>query len=270
MTPQREYELASELLGVQSEQELDRFLPLLALAAPLIGQIAGPLLKNVAGSLFGGGGASKRRAQNEQEYFLGNIVKGLFGETEAESYEQEQFLGGILKGILGGEMESAYGEQENFLLGGLLGKLFKGEMEGESYEQEQFLGGILKGILGGEIAGEVGPAGHDRMMHRARRFVRLVHMAARHAAAEIAAMQRAGRQADEMQMRLIVLRAIVNATRQLKPRLAAAAFPGGPSSSAFGAFGGQQPGPPQGGAQSEEMSGHATWVREGNRLTFTL
>jgi hypothetical protein len=230
LTPQREYELASELLGVRSEAELDHFLPLLAMAAPLIGQIAGPLLKTVAGSLFGGGSSKKSRPQNEQEYFLGGIIGKLFGgELETESYEQEQFLGGILKGILGGEMETESYEQEQFL-GGLLGKVFGGEMEAESYEQEQFLGGILKGIIGGEVAGEMGPG---RMMRRARRFVRLVHMAARHAAAEIAAIQRAGRPADEADLRMIVLRAIVNATRQLKPHLAAAAFPGGVSGHRF-------------------------------------
>ncbi len=167
MTPGREVALARQLLEIQSEQELDHFLPLLAMAAPLISNIAGPLLKNLAGGLFGGG-SKKRKPRDQQEYFLGGIVKGLLGgeletseyeneaefqnESEAESYEQEQFLGGILKGIMGGELESA--EQEQFL-GGLIGKLFGGrELEAENYVQEQFLGGILKGLIGGELEAE--------------------------------------------------------------------------------------------------------------------
>jgi hypothetical protein len=246
MTPAHELELARGLLNVQSEEELDHFLPLLAAAAPMIGQIAGPLLKNLAGGLFGGGGGKKRRPRDEQEQFFGGIVKGLLGEREAQSYEEEQFIGGILKGVLGGlggEMES---EEENYeqeqLLGSLVGKLFGGEMEAPSYEQEQFIGGLLKGVLGGEMEmAAQGDPGPGKMLRRARRFVRLVHTAAQQAAAEIAAMQRAGHRPDEMELRRIVLTAMVNATRRLKPRLAAAAF------------GGAQPQPPQ---QQGQPPGH--------------
>jgi hypothetical protein len=312
MTPARELELARGLLGVQSEEELDHFLPLLAAAAPMIGQIAGPLLKNLAGGLFGGGGGKKRRPRDEQEQFFGGIVKGLLGEREAQSYEEEQFIGGILKGVLGGlggemesESESETYEQEQ-LLGSLVGKLFGGEMEAPSYEQEQFIGGLLKGVLGGEMEMAAhGDPGPGKMLRRARRFVRLVHTAAQQAAAEIAAMQRAGHRPDEMELRRIVLSAMVNATRRLKPRLAAAAFGGAQPQQPPGpppGYGppGPPPGPQHGETMLESMISEAppltsgafaggsayggggafggggrrhhqgTWVREGNRITITL
>ncbi len=305
MTPQKELELAHGLLNVQSEAELDHFLPLLAMAAPLIGQIAGPLLKNLAGGLFGGGGGRELHPRDEQEELLGNLVKGLIGEAEAQSFEEEQFIGGLLKGVLGGigglggEMESEAGSYEKEqLLGGLLSKVFGGEMEAPSYEQEQLLGGLLKGLMGGETEvaaqGEISP---ERMMRRARRFVRFVHVAARHAAAEIAAIQRAGHHPDEMELRRIVLAAIVTAARQLKPRLAAAAFGGEqvqaplPQQQPWQGSFGPPPAPRPGGTMLESMiseappltggqfgggssngarSGQATWVRDGNRLTITL
>jgi hypothetical protein len=249
MTPGREVALARQLLEIQSEQELDHFLPLLAMAAPLISNIAGPLLKNLAGGLFGGG-SKKRKPRDQQEYFLGGIVKGLLGgeletseyeneaefqnESEAESYEREQFLGGILKGIMGGELESA--EQEQFL-GGLIGKLFGGrELEAENYVQEQFLGGILKGLIGGELEAETagtpapGPGpmhGHRHLLRRARRFVRYVHVAACHAAAELANLQRAGHRPSPPELQRIVLGALIATAQRLMPRLSAVAFPGG-------------------------------------------
>lgn len=285
LTPERELELAQKLLNVQSEEELDHFLPLLAAAAPMLTQLAGPLLKGVAGSLFGGGGGRrKRRPQNEQEQFLGKIIGGLFGQGETESQEQEQFLGGILKGLLGGmggETELESYEQEQFL-GGLLSKVLGGlggQGEAESYEQEQFLGGIVKGLLGGEMETE-GEVSSGKLLKRARRFVRLVHSAARHAAREIAQMQQAGQQPDEHDLGRIVLGAIVRATRRFNPRLAAYAFPS------------QQPAQEQGehqeqrsllesmisgavplgggGAPSNGRQGRASWVKEGNRMIFTL
>jgi hypothetical protein len=251
MTPGREVALARQLLEIQSEQELDHFLPLLAMAAPLISNVAGPLLKNLAGGLFGGG-SKKRKPRDQQEYFLGGIVKGLLGgeletseyeneaelqsESEAESYEREQFLGGILKGIMGGELESA--EQEQFL-GGLIGKLFGGrELEAENYVQEQFLGGILKGLIGGELEAETagppaaGPGapphpGHRHLLRRARRFVRYVHAAACHAAAELANLQRAGHRPSPPELQRIVLAALIGTAQRLMPHLSAVAFPGG-------------------------------------------
>jgi hypothetical protein len=250
MTPGREVALARQLLEIQSEQELDHFLPLLAMAAPLISNVAGPLLKNLAGGLFGGG-SKKRKPRDQQEYFLGGIVKGLLGgeletseyeneaefqsESEAESYEREQFLGGILKGIMGGELESA--EQEQFL-GGLIGKLFGGrELEAENYVQEQFLGGILKGLIGGELEAETAgppapgpggpPHGHRHLLRRARRFVRYVHTAACHAAAELANLQRAGHRPSPPELQRIVLGALIATAHRLMPRLSAVAFPGG-------------------------------------------
>ncbi len=274
MTPAREVALARQLLEIQSEQELDHFLPLLAMAAPLISNIAGPLLKNLAGSLFGGG-SKKRKPRDEQEYFLGGIVKGLLGgeletseyeneaefqnEAEAESYEQEQFLGGILKGIMGGELESA--EQEQFL-GGIIGKLFGGELEAENYVQEQFLGGLFKGLIGGELEAETGGApaparrGHRHLLRRARRFVRYVHAAACHAAAELANLQRAGHRPSPPELQRIVLAALVATAHRLMPHLASVAFPeaatmgtttGAPPPRAMP---GPPPGPAPGGPQT--------------------
>jgi len=202
LSPGREVALARQLLQVQSDRELEGFLPLLAAAAPMIANVAGPLLKNLAGGLFGGGGSKRKRPRDEQE----------------------QFLGGLLKGIMGGELEA--GEQEQFL-GGLIGKLF-GRRELESnYVQEQFLGGLLKGIMGGEMEGEAGTAhGGRHLMRRARRFVRFVHTAAAHAAAALAPMQRAGRRAPPGELQKIVFGALVSAAHEVLPHLAAAAFGG--------------------------------------------
>jgi hypothetical protein len=256
-SPGREVALARELLEVQSERELDRFLPLLAAAAPMIANIAGPLLKSLAGGLFGGGG-KKKKPRDDQEYFLGGIVKGLLGgeigenenenefgeyesENENESYEQEQFLGGLLKGVLGGELESY--EQEQFL-GGIIGKLFGGGELESNYVQEQFLGGILKGLIGGELEYEApGADGHRHLLRLARRFVRFVNAAACHAAAELANLQRAGHRPGPPELQRIVLGALVTAARGMLPRLAAVAFPGEPAAHAAGpAPGGGGPG----------------------------
>jgi hypothetical protein len=224
--------LARELLEIQSERELDRFLPLVAAAIPMLTNIAGPLLKNIAGSLLGGGGSSKRkRPRDQQEQFLGGIVKGLLGgELESGGYEREQFLGGIFKGLMGGELET---EQQERFLGGIIGKLFGGrELEAENYVQEQFLGGIVKGLLGGEMEME-GPSAAggpgDRQAHRlrrARRFVRLVNSAAGYAAAQLSSLQRAGHRPSPAELRRIVLASMVQAARRFAPRLAGVAFPG--------------------------------------------
>jgi hypothetical protein len=237
LTPEHEMALARELLEIQSEEELDHFLPLLLpaikLAAPMLMKAAGPLLKSVAGSLFSGGSSRRKRPRDDQEQFLGNIVKGLFGgEMEAEN--QEQFLGRIVKGFLGGEME---GEEEQFL-GSIIGKLFGGgrkrreyeaEGEAENYVQEQFLGGILGKLLGGEMEMETeqGP----QRLGRAQRFVRLATMASNRAAAEIMNLARAGRPPTELEVRKIVLRAIVIAARRFTPRVAATAFAAEPMAS---------------------------------------
>lgn len=251
ITPGQEMAMARQLLEINSERELDRFLPLLAAAVPMLTKIAGPLLKNVAGSLFGGGGGKRKRPRDEQEQFLGKIVKGFFGETEleneSESYEQEQFLGSLLGGLFGRrELEA---EEEQFL-GSIIGKLFGGrELEAENYVQEQFLGGIVKGLLGGELESETVPGGGQaRMLRRARRFIRLVNSAAGHAAAEIANMQRAGHRPSPAELRRVVFCALVAAARRFVPRLAALAFPG---------EGAPQPGPqaapPQGAPGGQTM-----------------
>jgi len=102
-------------------------------------------------------------------------------------YRQERFLGRILKGLMGEQQLEA--EEENFLLGGLIGKLFGRELEAEgaNYVQEQFLGGLLHKLSGGELESEQmevqhsAPAGtpvHKRL-RLARRFVRLAHAASR-------------------------------------------------------------------------------------------
>jgi hypothetical protein len=207
LSPGREVALARQLLQVQSDRELEGFLPLLAAAAPMIANVAGPLLKNLAGGLFGGGGSKRKRPRDEQE----------------------QFLGGLLKGLMGGELEA--GEQEQFL-GGLIGKLFgRRELE-TNYVQEQFLGGLLKGIMGGEMEmeGEAGNGhGGRHLMRRARRFVRFVHTAAAHAAAALANVQRAGRRAPPAELQKIVFGALVSAAHEVLPHLAAAAFGGEPT-----------------------------------------
>ena len=254
LTPAREQQLAQQLLNVQSEEELDHFLPLIAAAAPMIANIAGPLLKNLAGGLFGGGGGGRkrRRPRDEQEQFLGKIATSLFGEVEAENYEEEQFLGGILKGLLGGGRGEMEAEQQQFL-SGLVGKLLGREAETESYVQEQFLGGILKGLLGGgrELETETeaeseteeeGDGDYQKLMSRARKFVRLVNAAATHAAGILSNIQRMGRRPAPAELRQIVLSAIVNAARRHSPRLASAAF------STPGSYQGQ-PGAGAGGAK---------------------
>ena len=134
---------------------------------------------------------------------------------------------------MGGELESA--EQEQFL-GGIIGKLFGGELEAENYVQEQFLGGILKGLIGGELEAETagppapgpGPThGHRHLLRRARRFVRYVHAAACHVAAELANLQRAGHRPSPPELQRIVLGALIATAHRLMPHLAAVAFPAG-------------------------------------------
>jgi hypothetical protein len=158
LSPQRELELAQELLGVQSEEELDRFLPLLLpaikAAAPLLKSVAGSLLGGLGGGGGGGGGAARgrrrRRPASQEEYFLGNIVKGLLGEMQPENEQEEQFLGRIRRVLRGAG--GLLGEEEQFI-GGLIGKLFGGrrELEAETpnYVQEQFIGGLIGRLFGG-------------------------------------------------------------------------------------------------------------------------
>ena len=305
MSSQQEAALAQQLLEVQSEEELDRFLPLILPAL----KIAAPLLKSVAGSLLGGlgggGGGGPRRPRNQQEYFLGNIVRGLFGEVQPETEEEEQFLGGILKGLLGeqefqGEFQAegqAQGEEEQFI-GGLIGKLFGGrremEMQGENHVQEQFIGGLIGKLFGGRREMEMAEMAMESetttgapspwRMRLARRFLRLAHGASIQAAQQ---MRSLGRPPTPDEARRIVLGAIVEAARRFTPRLAASAFGGG----AYAPFPARRPGPqpvppPAPGAQDQEftgigqapggggpaagMRGRAAWQRHGNRLVFTF
>ncbi|WP_394850271.1 hypothetical protein LZC95_22790 [Pendulispora brunnea] len=243
-----EAELAAELLEIQSEEELDHFIPLLLpalkLAAPLLGKVAGPLFKGLAGKAlpFLQGGRRRRRPP-PQDQFLGKIIGGLFGELEAENEEEEQFLGKILGGLLGqGEVETR--EQEQFL-GKILGGLF-GEV-GDREVQEQFLGGIFKRLFGGrELEAETGAPGQPEQ--RARRFVRLARRAARRAGLEIASRLEAGHRLTEKEARKIVLRAIVQTS-------------GRPGHA------------PNGRGTHAGHAGHtgrATWVRQGDRLIFTM
>lgn len=290
LSAERELELAEQMLELENEEELDHFLPLLLplakMAAPLIMNAAGPLIKGVAGRLLGGGGRRSRRnrPENEQQ-FLGKIIGGLFGETEAENNEEEQFLGRIVKGILG-EQESE-GEEEQFL-GSIIGKLFRGrgELEAENYVQEQFLGGLIGKLFGGRRELEMeaeGEVSQERWVARALRFVRLVATASRQAASEITHLLRSGARPSPHQVRRIVFRAIVRAARQFKPRLAAAAFPGGQPAPQPAEGQGEMEGtmlemmirdaPPMGaraGAGRLPAGGQAAWVRQGNRLVITL
>jgi hypothetical protein len=221
ITADQELSLARELVQIQSEQELDRFIPLLIpaikFAAPLLMKVAGPLLKGLAGSLLGGGAQPPARPRSQQEHFLGGIIGKLFGAREAESEEEQQFLGSLLGGLFGGELET---EEEQFL-GGLIGKLFGGtELEAESYVQDQFLGGIVKSLLGGEIAGELPGErpGPRRRLGRARRFVRLATHASRQAAAEIVRLLQSGQRPTEDDVRRIIVGAMIATARRFRHR----------------------------------------------------
>lgn len=248
VTPDQELALAHELLGVQSEEELDRFIPLLLpaiqAAAPLLLKVAGPLLKGVAGSLLGGGRPRRPRPRSQQEQFLGSIIGKLFGAGEAESEEEEQFLGNLLGGLLGGELEA---EEEQFL-GDLLGTLFGGELEAESYAQEQFLGNLVQSILGGEIAGEL-PDGHRRL-RRARRFVRLAVRASRRAARDIVRLLQSGRRPTEDDVRRIIVGATIETARRLRHRRRPA---GGPAAEPPALHAAPPASPPQGETLLESM-----------------
>jgi len=301
MSPEQETALAQELLELQSEAELDHFLPFILPALKL----AAPLLKGVVGSLLGGGGGGGR-PRNQQEFFLGNIVRGLFGEVQPETEQEEQFLGGILKGLLG--EQEVQGEQEQFI-GSLLGKLFGGrelEMEGENHVQEQFIGSLIGKLFGGrremetaemEMEAEMtGGAPSPWRMRLARRFLRLAHAASVRAAQQMSSL---GHRPTPDEARRIVLGAIVDAARRFTPRLAATAFGGG----AYAPFPARRPGPqplppagpsPGAGPQDQEFMGvgevggpsdgdgglgrgpgpgargQAAWVRRGNRLVFSF
>jgi hypothetical protein len=283
MSSDKEVALAQELLEIQNEAELDHFLPFILPALKL----AAPLLKSVAGSLLGGlggGGESSRprRPRNQQEYFLGNILKGLFGEVQPENEQEEQFLGNILKGLLG--EQEMQGEEEQFI-GGLISKLFGGkremEMEGENYVQEQFLGGLIGKLFGGremEMEMETNTGGPSPMrMHLAQRFVRLAHAASRRAAHQMASL---GHRPTPDEARRIVLGAIIAAARRFTPRLASgfggqgpspsfepqlpSGAPSGSSEQEFGGGGGRR------GQGNGAMHGHATWTRRGDRLYLTF
>ncbi|HKE14660.1 MAG TPA: hypothetical protein VKB80_07340 [Kofleriaceae bacterium] len=275
ITPEQELALAQEMLRIQSEEELDHFLPLLLpaikLAAPLLMKAAGPLLKTVAGSLLGGGGGRRRRPpRGEEEQFLGKIARGLFGEVEAESEEEEQFLGGILKGILGGEMEAELEAEEEQFLGGIIGKLFGGELEAENHVQEQFIGGLFGKLFGGELEAEYQAEadGEDEVgervrLGRARRVVRLAARASRRAARQLVALIQAGQRPTLREARRIIFSSIVATARQMRsghhghhgrrPRLIpASAGPGaggaGPGGFATGPGPTAQVGPPMSAA----------------------
>jgi hypothetical protein len=302
LSRERELALARQFLEIQSEAELDHFLPLLLpaikLAAPLLSKVAGPLLKSVAGSIFSGGSSRKSRPRDGEEMFLGKIAKGLFREAEAEG--EDRFLGGIIKGILGGELEA---EHDRFL-GGIIGKLFGGrelelefeserEAESENYVQEQFIGGLLGKVFGGR---ELEAENEQQELGIARGFVRLATTASERAAQEIVSRVRAGRPPTEAQARKLVLRALVLAARQIAPPLADALASANGSSNAAGNGAGSRAlgqgvheeqtvlelmigsGGPSGlavaraGAQvgNGAQRGQASWVRDGNRLIFTL
>jgi len=290
LSAERELTLAQEMLEAHSEQELDHFLPFILPALKL----AAPLLKGVAGSLLGGlGGGSRRRPpKNQQEYFLGNIVRGLFGEIDPENEQEERFLGRVLKGLLGEQQLEA--EEEQFLLGGLIGKLFGRELEAEgaNYVQEQFLGGLLGKLFRGELESAQMEAQHPapgggplhKRLRLARRFVRLTHMASRLAAQRLASI---GHRPTPEEAQRVVLGAIIAAARRFTPRLASA-FPEEGVASPQSArnrgdvlAGDQTQGehdewlmemtdrqaPPD---VREPMRGQATWVRRGDRLIVTF
>jgi hypothetical protein len=223
LDPQRsEAELAAEFLEIQNEAELDHFLPFLLpalkLAAPLIGKVAGPLVKGLAGNLLGGGGSKRRRRPTAQEFeeeqFLGKILGGLFGrELEAETEQEEHFLGGLIGKLLGeAQFEN---EQDEQFIGGLLGKLFGGNRE----VHEQFLGGLLGKVFGefeseGEFEGGAPQFGPEH----AERFVRYARRASHLASQEISALLRSGQKPQLSQIRRIVLSAFVRTAQSHGPQ----------------------------------------------------
>ena len=220
ITPEQEQWLAHELLQIQSEEELDRFIPLLIpaikAAAPLLMNLAGPLLKGVAGSLFGQGQQPRPRPRSQQEQFLGSLLGKLFGAGEVESEEEQQFLGSLLGGLLGSELEA----EEEQLLGDLLGKLFGGELEASPYVQEQFIGQLARKVaqLARRSVKAVIP-GQSRLPH-ARIFVRLATLACRRAAAEIMRLIQSGQQPTEHDVCRIIVGAMIEGAHRSERRSA--------------------------------------------------
>jgi hypothetical protein len=89
VTPEQEEALARQLVRVRTEEELDRFIPLLIpaikAAAPLLMNVAGPLLRGLAGGLLGGGRGRHPPPRTQQEHFLGGVNGKVFGEVAPES-----------------------------------------------------------------------------------------------------------------------------------------------------------------------------------------
>lgn len=262
-------QLASELLAIQSEEELDQFIPALLpaikMALPLIGKVAGPLLKGLAGSFLGGGGSPRRRPTTQREFeeeqFLGKIIGGLFGELEAEDEAEEQFIGSIIGKLLGKREFEIESEEEQFL-GKIIGGLFGG---GKSEYEDQFLGGILGKLFGRELEfdGEyVDPQA------TATRFVRLARRAAHVAARDLSARLQMGRRPGLGEVRQIVLRAFLHTARRMAPGYVPPGFQGEAEYEL--AAPARLPAPRGLRTGSAALGGSGTWVRSGNQLIVRL
>jgi hypothetical protein len=120
-----EMELAAELLGVASEQELDRFLGGLILKA---GRAVGQLAKSPTGQALGRAGrAVGQFVRSPTGQALGGILKGAVGGALPA-------VGQVLGGRLGGEKGADWGER----VGGAAAQIFGLEVEGLSLEDQEF------------------------------------------------------------------------------------------------------------------------------------
>ncbi|MBX3747224.1 MAG: hypothetical protein KF833_18100 [Verrucomicrobiae bacterium] len=112
--PEEELDLANDLLEIESEEELDQFLPaLIGVGAKLLPGIA----KGI-GSLFGRKRRRRRRAQQEREAVLSDV------------------LGEIARTALGGE-PSAGGNGVARAVGPAVGELFEAELPGAGAESPE-------------------------------------------------------------------------------------------------------------------------------------
>lgn len=114
LSSEEELDLANELLELESEEELDQFLPaLIGVGAKLLPGIA----KGI-GSLFGRKRRRRRRSQQEREAVLSDV------------------LGEIARTALGGE-PSAGANGAARAVGPALGELFESELPGSDAESQE-------------------------------------------------------------------------------------------------------------------------------------
>ena len=144
LSEEEEMELASDLLEIQSEEELDHFI------GGLVGLLPG-IIQGIGG-LFGG---KRRRGAGEMEQEFG-MLKGLLRRRRRRrrlAGEMEEELGGVLKGMLksvarralpgigsalGSAVAPGIGSSLGGALGSALGGMFEMEMEGLNPQDQEF------------------------------------------------------------------------------------------------------------------------------------